>query len=172
MIQLKLVFNSTESNWNVEKHELFSYDRNNYISFQTSEGYFVYSGIKPYEAYRYYLPKQKKGQFGLKKFYKQKLNGHQISKRLGMSYGYTHPNLYLYGGRDEKGYCNDLYSIDMLDFTVTLLLTYGPSPRLAFGLPLYPKGEDEYLLFGGYNGNSINENSYVINTSKYLKLLT
>lgn len=95
-----------------------------------------------------------------------------MTPRTGFAYIYRYPNLLAYGGQDEDGEVfNDLYLINLKENRSTKLITFGPSPCLAFAMPLFPKGENEYLLFGGCDKEkNVNKNMYILNSGKFTLL--
>lgn len=77
-----------------------------------------------------------------------------------MGHFYSDEKLYLYGGRDNDRFYNDLYYINLESDYISKILTYGISPNLSNPF-FYYKGEEEFMVLGGLNEQGLNTKTFV-----------
>ena len=92
------------------------------------------------------------------------LKGNPISKRHGHSSTFVYEKgIYIFGGTSKnQEILSDLFLIDT-DFNVKKIQIYGNSPSLAYFSGFETFTEHSLILYGGFNGEGIDNNVYLFN---------
>lgn len=83
-----------------------------------------------------------------KKFEKPIVKGNLPSKRENYGMLYLNNRVWLFGGFQEGGVLNDLYSIDTYNWTWTIVETSGPKPPASQGMSITRVGKKLYVTGG------------------------